>query len=81
MRLLLKALAFRIIMNSVWGDKFFSRSIAEQHTHKLILMRGAFGNLATELEKLLPDGRYKEMVLTDLEKTAAMATKAFSHNE
>lgn len=62
-----------------WSELFSPRPVTDQD--RLTRVRASFAALGETLEQDLPEGRYKAIVKTDLEKTAAMATKAFTHEE
>lgn len=64
-----------------WRDLFYPRGIKQEDVETVLVVRDAFAKLAEELEAKLPEGRYKAIVKTDLEKVAAIATKAFTHEE
>lgn len=66
-------------MGPSWAELFYPKDIISTDTDKLQRSRVAFATLAKELQEVLPEGRYKSIVLTLLEQAAAMATKAFSH--
>lgn len=63
-----------------WREKFQSKAVSEEAYKTLDTVRISFGNIAEHLQGLLPDGRYKALVLTQLESAAMFATKCFSHN-
>lgn len=64
-----------------WSELFYPRGVSLNDTQKLANVRDAFAALATVLESQLPEGRYKAIVKTDLEKLATIATKSFTHEE
>lgn len=73
--------------NSVWEQKmswselFFQKGVKDEDLQKVHEVRTAFANCAMILESNLPEGRYKAIVKTEMEKVAAIATKSFTHNE
>lgn len=64
-----------------WSELFFPKGIPEPQQESLVAVRQAFASCADVLEDKLPNGRYKSIVKTELEKVAAIATKSFSHEE
>lgn len=64
-----------------WEERFFSKEVSGNGNDFLIATREHFSELADKLETMLPEGRYKALVLTKLEEAAMFASKAFSHHE
>lgn len=62
-----------------WAELFYPKGIKAEDVKTVEAVRGAFANLGIALESLLPEGRYKAIIRTELEKTAALSTKAFTH--
>lgn len=62
-----------------WTELFYPKPVKHEDLAPFAAVRDAFGKCAAELETLLPEGRYKAIVRTELEKTAMLASKAFTH--
>lgn len=62
-----------------WAELFFPKVVKFEDVPHLSNVRNSFGTLADELERELPEGRYKAMVKTKLEEAAMLATKAYTH--
>ncbi len=62
-----------------WSDLFYPRPVKQEDLVALSVVRDSFAKRAAQLETSLPEGRYKAIVKTELEKTAVIATKAFTH--
>ena len=59
--------------------RFDSLTVNEEGQKIISSNREAFKLLASQLDKNLPSGRLKSLVLTKLEEAAMFATKAISH--
>lgn len=62
-----------------WAELFYPKTIHKEDLAHMEATRKAFADCAKVLETVLPEGRYKSIVKTELEKTATLATKAFTH--
>lgn len=53
--------------------------VSELDFEKVKLVRELFSNLSSELERIIPKGRYASIVETQLETAAMFAVKAITH--
>lgn len=68
------------VMEEEWKAAFFPKGFrSDDDKQKCEDVREKFGELANFLQDVLPNGRYKAMCKSELEKAAALATKAFTH--
>lgn len=72
-------------MEKMSDDRFYPRpanvsELSEDHKAMIHDLRDAFDNAGAWLEKL-PDPRYRSIAITLLEQSAAMATKAITHQD
>ena len=66
-------------MERDWAYDFDSHQIVGNDLKDCQDVRDEFKKIATKLQELLPNGRYKALVHTKLEEAAMLATKAYSH--
>lgn len=67
-----------------WSRAFKPMKLSEEQSHRLMVVREAFTELAAVLDHKLPSDsgearRYRALVKTNLEQAAMYATKAFTH--
>ncbi len=59
--------------------RFRSNKLAVGEQERVEAVRSLFLDLALDLDRKLPDGRYKSLALTDLETASMYAVKALTH--
>lgn len=63
------------------GKIFFSQQIPGDHAGNVETIRNAFAGLYEQVWTMIPEGRYRSLVLSNLETAGLYATKAFSHGD
>jgi hypothetical protein len=63
------------------GKLFFAQNIDQKFTGDVESIRMEFAKLYEHVWNVMPEGRYRALVLTNLETAGLFATKAFSHGD